>query len=540
MAKLTRKLLREFASAAGAGEIDVFGSLAAGSLATSTDPDDIQSLSQWVDGWAAEVLANDSPVLEDRNAVDFVFSYMLKSIFQMGVPEYLATETYFIGSIVNSAGILYVSLTNTNTGNALTDTTNWRPFARGTTGTFASPTSVGGATAVPSSGAGDNDTYVIGATTAWVQRTPVAHRSFTDIAWSPELNLFVAINADAGDPFSKSSDGITWTDTGAVAAGQWQSICWAPQLGLFVGLASTGSNRAITSPDGQTWTLHQVTDGSTDQNSFKSICWSPELGLFVGVSFDGTNRVITSPDGVTWTARSAAAANQWFGVTWSPQLRLFVAVAITGTNRVMVSSNGIDWRSASASSAFQWAGVCWSAPLGLFCAWGFDSGGSTGAIMTSPDGINWTTRVVSSAQVINKVIWIDDFGCFVAARVGGTAATAFMVSSDGITWETYASTVAKTFTSIAYAPSIFTICAIGADGSNDELATFVASNITAASRIAAGTLQGQRKVLIGASTLAVPRLANGNGIQTRKTIYVQKNQRTEFIWDNARTLWLAP
>lgn len=220
MAKLTRKLLREFASTAGVGEIDVFGSLAAGSLQTSTDPDDIQSLSNWLDGWAAEVMDNDSPVLEDRNAVDFVFSYMLKSIFQMGIPEYLATETYYIGSWVNSSGVAYVSQANSNVGNALTDTSKWKR------GPVAPTTSTVSGTGTQTLTAADNNkvfivTYVSG--TAFQLPTPIADFSF----------IVKAANGDniSGNPITlvraaaEQIEGVAATKSFSTPWGSWRIWC---------------------------------------------------------------------------------------------------------------------------------------------------------------------------------------------------------------------------------------------------------------------------------------------------------------------------
>ena len=57
MPKLQRKSAKLFAknATAAAGGIAQFGSLAAGAPVYSTDPDTIQALSQYDDGWSAAV-----------------------------------------------------------------------------------------------------------------------------------------------------------------------------------------------------------------------------------------------------------------------------------------------------------------------------------------------------------------------------------------------------------------------------------------------------------------------------------------------------
>jgi hypothetical protein len=136
MAKLTRKKFIQFAKNAPLADVDKFGSVAAGSAITSLDPDVIQALAAWTTGWVDAVMGNKSPVLQDFNAVDYVFAYMLQSIFEEGVPDWETGTTYWIGSIVNVSGLLYVSQTNTNVGNdPASDYTNWHLLTQGVTTT---------------------------------------------------------------------------------------------------------------------------------------------------------------------------------------------------------------------------------------------------------------------------------------------------------------------------------------------------------------------------------------------------------------------
>ena len=130
MPKLTRKSAKLFAenATAAAGGLAQFGSLAAGTPNYSTDPDVIQALQAYSNGWSAAVLGTKSPALEDRNALDYLLSYQQAYIMQRGIPEYLDTETYYIGSVVSDQSQIYISLTDNNTGNPLTNTTYWRKF----------------------------------------------------------------------------------------------------------------------------------------------------------------------------------------------------------------------------------------------------------------------------------------------------------------------------------------------------------------------------------------------------------------------------
>lgn len=130
MAKIARKNQKIFGSGASSTQIGVFGSLAAGSAATSTDPDTIQSLSNYLNGWYDAIVGFNSPAIEDANGLDYLWSYQLAYHFQAGIPEWNSATTYYIGSIANDgAGKIYASIQDTNLNHALTNTTWWKVLA---------------------------------------------------------------------------------------------------------------------------------------------------------------------------------------------------------------------------------------------------------------------------------------------------------------------------------------------------------------------------------------------------------------------------
>lgn len=116
MAKLARKTFLQFGSTVNAGsEIGQYGSYA--SPVYSADPAVIQGGTAWPRGWFAETIATNRPFIQDANAIDYVFSYMIATILQMGMSEYDAGTTYYTNSMVQVAGQIYVSLQDSNTGN---------------------------------------------------------------------------------------------------------------------------------------------------------------------------------------------------------------------------------------------------------------------------------------------------------------------------------------------------------------------------------------------------------------------------------------
>ena len=129
MARLTRKNIKVFAGSANNN--GVFGSLQANNPTLSNDVETIQSLSAWAQGWnAATETSEELPPLEEIQAVEYVTTYEQAYIMQEGMPEWAATVTYYKGSLikeVTSNGFrIYCSLTDDNTGNIISDTSNWK------------------------------------------------------------------------------------------------------------------------------------------------------------------------------------------------------------------------------------------------------------------------------------------------------------------------------------------------------------------------------------------------------------------------------
>lgn len=129
MARLSRVVGRIFGQGSGVDQISKFGSLFAGAAAFTTDAAQAQSLSNWLDGWFSAAIGGNAPAIEDMNAVCFVLAYQISYMLSAGVPEWNTDTNYFIGQFASDgAGVLYVSLTDDNAGNALSSTANWRRY----------------------------------------------------------------------------------------------------------------------------------------------------------------------------------------------------------------------------------------------------------------------------------------------------------------------------------------------------------------------------------------------------------------------------
>lgn len=167
-----------------------------------------------------------------------------------------------------------------------------------------------------------------------VQSNPPDPTLASGIVWSAADSQYVMSSSlsqtlDPGEVYT-SPDGITWTSQ-AMPEKSWADIAYSPQLGLYV---TVGANGIATSSDGRSddgtpWVMQ-----TSPMLSLTAVTWSAENGEFLAVN--ATGGIITSPDGITWTPVTPPAANRWEDVVWSPELFRYVGVGSTGTNRTMV------------------------------------------------------------------------------------------------------------------------------------------------------------------------------------------------------------
>jgi microcystin-dependent protein len=132
MAKITR-ITQQIFGALGLVPSGGFGAPAAGNVTTETANTSslttLMGLAAWANGWLSATIGGSKfPTVEDLNAVEYANTTQLAYLFQQGIPEYDAGTAYYTNSLCMSPGTtqLYCSLTNANTGNALSNATFWK------------------------------------------------------------------------------------------------------------------------------------------------------------------------------------------------------------------------------------------------------------------------------------------------------------------------------------------------------------------------------------------------------------------------------
>jgi Head domain of trimeric autotransporter adhesin len=326
------------------------------------------------------------------------------------------------------------------------------------------------------------------------------NNNYRAIAWSPSLSLFVAI-ADAGDAnmgvhyrVATSLDGRFWNSAATTPTNfiSGTGIAWSPLLNIFVAV-QTALNSALStymsSPDGVTWSINGFSGAPTTPHN--NIMWCNELTMFVAC---GVNTISTSRNGFFWTDRTVPAQT-WNNVAWSPELGIFAAIAITGTQtqRVITSPDGITWTAQTIPNVTSdWYDICWSSELRMFAACA-TSNTSLNAIMISYDGKTWYMQSTSgNGSAFSKIIWISDAGIFLA--IGSAGNNKIIYSRDGINWlDSYFPISTLRGFSLTYAPELKRVVTWAGLGFGFSYADVVNINTFASS---------QRSIAIGAGAQA--------------------------------------
>jgi len=293
----------------------------------------------------------------------------------------------------------------------------------------------------------------------WSLGTAAEANTWTGIAWSPELSIYVGVASSGTNRVMYSSDGITWNTATAAEANSWTSVCWSSSLGIFVAVSSDGTNQVMYSSNGTSWS----STASAEQNNWNCVIWAASLsgGTFVAVASSGTNRVMTSTDGTTWTPRAASQANSWVSVAWSPSLSILLAVSSDGTNRAMSSPTGATWTNRTPETN-SWRSVDWSPQLALFVAVASDG---TNRAFSSTNGTSMTARTAAAQNAWYAVAWCPGMNQFVGVSRDGT--NMVMVSLNGTTWTAAAvsTPTSGTWAALAESPAKDKVIAVANDGS---------------------------------------------------------------------------
>lgn len=209
----------------------------------------------------------------------------------------------------------------------------------------------------------------------------------------------------------RSTDGITWTETGSSELGFLAGVAFGK--GLFVTASDRPDGGIYTSPDGLTWTRRY---GRPDNWAFHVLFANERFLVLFGTERGA--RVVTSEDGITWQETATSSLTGTEAIAYGNGR--YILVGWNGL--VMWSEDGRAWqRGASGVTVDLWD-VTWG--NGQFVAVG-----ESGTLITSPDGTSWTRVPLPVTDPIRSVTFGQ--GQFLATGVSNPTTTAHEPAEGG-------------------------------------------------------------------------------------------------------------
>jgi hypothetical protein len=105
--------------------------------------------------------------------------------------------------------------------------------------------------------------------------------NWIDSVYSPKLNLFILIGNSGSQRLIYSENGVNWSNVGVssfVNGYTWTAITWSPELELFIAIDGA-NNIFMTSVNGKTWTLR--IGSNFNSKTISSIIWNKKHGNFI-------------------------------------------------------------------------------------------------------------------------------------------------------------------------------------------------------------------------------------------------------------------
>lgn len=303
----------------------------------------------------------------------------------------------------------------------------------------------------------------------WVGRTTPSSLIWDGLAWSPDLNLWVAVSDDTPGAVMTSPDGITWT-LGTITAHRFRDVVWSDALTRFIAISL---DTYAESNDGFTW-QDVGTGGSFPliPKNYHTITVTPGGEILVG-GIDWFS--ISFTEGTSWQLIDPGNHHASNRVMWVDEIGLYISV---GTNNgvgtgysIYGSVNGLIWAGTptyfDGTGIAKWQDIAWSPELNLLVVVG--SHLDYPQVITSIDGYTWTgvTLSISPSQGWYSVVWSADYSHFVAVGYGGET----MVSSDGVTWTSIAAATNLNWNTVRWSPELQMFAAISSSGSTNQVMT---------------------------------------------------------------------
>lgn len=221
----------------------------------------------------------------------------------------------------------------------------------------------------------------------------------------------VAIGATGVNGSAYSDDGVSWTPFTAGNAAV--SIAYSPTLDIYIAVADAGVNRVMSSTDLITWTSIAVTS-----RVWRRVRWIPELNTFFIVANDATaNAIASSTDGINFSLLTTPASFPITDITYINGALVACAPNSTDLSILKSVDSGVTWNSIGTGSGSTWFAIASNSQIIVAIASNVSGTLYFWFQFSSDDGETWTSMILPGGQALYGVCSIPNIG-FLAVAIG--------------------------------------------------------------------------------------------------------------------------
>ena len=254
--------------------------------------------------------------------------------------------------------------------------------------------------------------------------------NLNDIAWSPDLELFVVVGSgkrwwnNSHSKINISKNGTDWISLSHINQGASINIViWSNISKLFLALYD-GS--LMASNNGSSW-FNISTPGTYS--------YIYEVNNYI-VLLGGTNKMAISQDAYNWRFVNLPNDNNLDNIIWVSSLNLYILFSGSGNSnsKIYISNDCINWIDIQmnyyTNTGQGFYTSAFSEELNIIVA------GGTGNVFYSSNGVNWLLcpQCDGVFPTFNTIIWNSELQCFIGIAENSNF---LYISYNGINWSRY-------------------------------------------------------------------------------------------------------
>lgn len=151
----------------------------------------------------------------------------------------------------------------------------------------------------------------------WHSSALSSSHSWSSVCWANKLGLFMACSSNT-NIIATSNDGLFWSYNkinSSVNNDGFNSIAWSPQLNMAIAVKNSIS---AYSYDGINWYTNRI------PNNANHIIWCSSINVFITISI--TSNLLYSTNGIDWKIIPPPNSNNWVRVKWIEELSMLIII----------------------------------------------------------------------------------------------------------------------------------------------------------------------------------------------------------------------